>query len=136
MINKVILVGRVGKDAEVRHLDKDLRVASFTLATDEATKRDDKWETKTVWHHIECWRDQADWAAQYVKQGLLLYIEGKLQYSRYTDKQGVERQLTRIVASEMRMLAHPKAKTSDAAIPQGEDVRTTPLSETDDEVPF
>ena len=79
MINKVILVGNVGKDPEVRHLENGTAVASFSLATSETYKdRDGNRQTRTEWHNIVLWRGLADVVEKYVKKGQMLYIEGRL----------------------------------------------------------
>ena len=104
-INKVILVGNVGKDPEIRHLDSGVAVANFPLATSESytAKNGDK-VTSTEWHNIVLWRGLADVAEKYVTKGRQLYIEGKIKTRSYDDKDGNKRYITEIVADVMQML--------------------------------
>lgn len=104
-INKVILVGNVGKDPEIRHLDSGVVVANFPLATSESyiAKNGDK-ITSTEWHNIVLWRGLAEVAEKYVTKGRQLYIEGKIKTRSYDDKEGIKRYITDIVADVMQML--------------------------------
>ncbi|MFO7940557.1 MAG: single-stranded DNA-binding protein [Bacteroidales bacterium] len=103
-VNKVILVGNVGKDPEVRHLDNDLVVANFTLATSETFKRNGEKITNTEWHNITLWRGLAQVAENYVKKGSQLYIEGRIRTRSYDDKDGNKRYITEIIGDNMQML--------------------------------
>jgi len=112
MVNKVILVGNVGKDPEVRYLENGVAVAQFSLATSESFK--DKTGTRTSrteWHNIVLWRGLAEVAEKYVKKGQSLYIEGKITNRSYDAKDGTKRYVTEIVANEMKMLG---AKTTSS----------------------
>jgi len=104
-INKVILVGNVGKDPEIRHLDSGIAVANFPLATSESyiAKNGDKVET-TEWHNIVVWRGLADVAEKYVTKGRQLYIEGKIRTRSWDDKDGNKRYTTEIVADVLQLL--------------------------------
>jgi single-strand DNA-binding protein len=104
-INKVILVGNVGKDPEIRHLDSGVAVANLPLATSESytAKNGDK-VTSTEWHNIVLWRGLAEVAEKYVTKGRQLYIEGKIKTRSYDDKDGNKRYITEIVADVMQML--------------------------------
>ena len=104
-VNKVILVGNLGKDPEVRHLEGGVSVAHFTLATNEYYK--DKQGTRverTEWHNISAWRGLADMADKYLKKGQQVYIEGKLRTRQYQDKDQQTRYITEIIADEISML--------------------------------
>ncbi|EOR94718.1 Single-stranded DNA-binding protein [Arcticibacter svalbardensis MN12-7] len=103
-VNKVILVGHLGKDPEVRHLENGTSVASFTLATSENYTRDGKKVEQTEWHNIVVWRGLADVAEKYLKKGELIYVEGKLRTRSYDDKNGVKRYQTEVVADNFTML--------------------------------
>ena len=112
MINKVILIGNVGKDPEVRYIDNDVPVAHFPLATSETYRnRDGEKVTQTEWHNIVLWRGLAKVAENYVKKGHTLYIEGKIRSRSYEDRDGNKRYITEIVADNMQMLT----KKSDSA---------------------
>ena len=104
-INKVILVGNVGRDPEIRHLDSGVAVANFPMATSETytAKNGDK-VTSTEWHNIVLWRGLAEIAEKYVTKGRQLYIEGKIKTRSYDDKEGNKRYITEIVADVMQML--------------------------------
>jgi single-strand DNA-binding protein len=105
-VNKVILVGRLGKDPEVRNLDSGVAVANFTLATSESYKDKTTGEKKEVteWHNIVLWRGLAEIAQRYLHKGDMVYVEGKLR-SRSWEKDGVTRYTTEVVADNMTMLS-------------------------------
>ncbi|HEX7367355.1 MAG TPA: single-stranded DNA-binding protein [Pelobium sp.] len=103
-INKVILVGHLGKDPEVRHLDGNVSVASFPLATSESYNKDGKRIEQTEWHNIVMWRGLADVAAKYLQKGKLVYIEGKLRTRSFEDKEGHKKYSTEIVAENFTLL--------------------------------
>lgn len=108
-INKVTLIGRVGKDPECRRLENGTAVAKFSLATTESYKDKDGNKNETTdWHNIVIWRQLAEIAEKYVKKGMLLYIEGKITYREYTDKDNVKKHFTEIVANEFKMLESRK----------------------------
>lgn len=103
-VNKVILVGNVGKDPEIRHLDSGVAVASFSLATSESyNAKNGERVTTTEWHNIVLWRGLAEVVEKYVKKGSKLFIEGKIT-SRQYEKDGVTKYFTEIVANNMVML--------------------------------
>lgn len=103
-INKVILVGHLGKDPEVRHLDNGVSVATFPLATSETYTKDNKRIEQTEWHNIVMWRGLAEIAEKYLHKGKLVYIEGKLRTRHFEDKEKVKKYLTEIVADNFTML--------------------------------
>ena len=103
-INKVILVGHLGKDPEVRYLDGGVTVASFPLATSETYNKDGKKIEQTEWHNIVMWRGLADTAAKYLKKGKLIYIEGKLRTRSFEDREGHKKYSTEVVAESFTML--------------------------------
>lgn len=103
-INKVILVGHLGKDPEVRHLEGGVTVASFPLATSESFNKDGKKIEQTEWHNIVMWRGLADIASKYLQKGKLVYIEGKLRTRSFEDKEGHKKYTTEIVAENFTML--------------------------------
>jgi single-strand DNA-binding protein len=104
-INKVILVGNVGKDPDIRYLDNGVVKCSFSLATSESYKnKAGEKVTNTEWHNIVIWRDLAKAAETYVKKGAQLYIEGKISTRSYQDKDGVQRRVTEITADTFQLL--------------------------------
>jgi single-strand DNA-binding protein len=105
MINKVTLIGHLGQDPEVRRLENGTPVGRFSLATSESYRdANNEWQTLTEWHNIVVWRDLAERAEKSIKKGALVYVEGKLTHRKYTDKNGIERISTDIVANTFRGL--------------------------------
>ena len=105
MINKVTLIGHLGQDPEVRRLENGTPVGRFSLATNESYKdANGELVEQTEWHNIVVWRGSAEQAEKYLKKGNLVYVEGKISYRKYTDKNGVEKSLTDIVAFNFRSL--------------------------------
>lgn len=105
-VNKVILVGNLGKDPEVRHLEGGTAVASFSIATTEVYK--DKTGTRqeqTEWHNIVVWRGLAEVAEKYLKKGMTIYIEGKLRTRSWDDKEGHKRYSTEVVGDTFTILS-------------------------------
>ena len=104
-VNKVILVGRLGRDPEVRYLPNGEAVANFGVATSEQWKdRNGERQERTEWHNITMYRRLAEIAGQYLKKGSQVYIEGRIQSRKYTGKDGVERTAYEIIANEMKMI--------------------------------
>lgn len=104
-VNKVILVGNLGKDPEVRHFDGGTSMAKFPLATSETIrdKAGNRTET-TEWHNVVLWRGLAEVAEKYLKKGNTVYIEGKIRTRNYEDKDGIKRYSTEIVGDNLVML--------------------------------
>jgi len=103
-INKVILVGHLGKDPEIRHLEGGVAVASFPLATSETFNKDGRKVEQTEWHNIVMWRGLADVAAKFLQKGKLVYIEGKIRTRQFEDREGIKKYTTEIVAENFTML--------------------------------
>ena len=117
MINKVILVGNVGADPEVRELDGGAKVARIRIATTERIYNKEKNETKelTEWHSITLWRGLAEVVDKYIRKGAQIYIEGKLRTREY-DKNGVKCFATEVVAEELKMLGKREAVSQSAPV--------------------
>jgi single-strand DNA-binding protein len=144
-VNKVILVGNVGKDPEVRHLEGNVSVAKFPLATSESYKKQDGTKVETTeWHNVVMWRGLADVAERFIRKGSLVYIEGKIKTKSWDDKEGIKRYSTEIVADTMTMLGRkPEDSLSGAAAsteynkPAATEASTVPSEpETGDDLPF
>jgi len=103
-INKVILVGHLGKDPEARYLEGGVSVVSFPLATSESFNKDGRKVEQTEWHNIVMWRGLADVAAKYLSKGKLVYIEGKLRTRQFEDREGIKKYTTEIVAENFTLL--------------------------------
>ncbi|GJM59596.1 single-stranded DNA-binding protein [Persicobacter diffluens] len=117
MINKATILGRLGADPEVRHLENGVMVANINVATTEVYKDRNTGERResTEWHRIVLWRGLADIAEKYLKKGDLVYIEGKIETRSYQDQTGVTKYTTDIVAREMKLM--PKARPEGAPAP-------------------
>ena len=135
-VNKVILVGNVGRDPEMKYFDNDVAKANFTLATSErgyTTSSGIQVPERTEWHNIVCWRGLAQIAERFIKKGTLLYVEGKIRTRSYDDQNGVKRYITEIVADSLEMLSRksddqPRDYGSSPHNPQ----ETSQLSDTSD----
>jgi len=104
-VNKVILVGNLGKDPELRYTPSGAAVANFTIATSERYKdRNGQTQEKTEWHNIVAWRQLAEICGKYLHKGKQVYIEGRIQTRSYDDRDGNKRYITEIVADQMQML--------------------------------
>ncbi len=103
-INKVVLVGHVGKKPELRKLENDISVASFPLATSEMGTQDGIRAEQTEWHNVVMWRGLAECAAKYLDKGRLIYLEGKIRTRIFEDKAGIKKQTTEILAESFTIL--------------------------------
>lgn len=130
MVNKVILIGRTGKDPEVTTLRDGMKVARVSLATSEAytNKAGEKVE-QTEWHNLSLWQGRAEIAEKYIQKGQLLYVEGKLHYSVF-EKDNAKHYRTEVVVDKMRMLGGRPAENST----QPDQANSFP--EGDDDLPF
>jgi single-strand DNA-binding protein len=142
MVNKVILIGNLGRDPEVRHLEGGVAVATFSLATNESYRdKNGDWQTNTEWHDIVLWRGLAERAEKQLKRGMQVYIEGKLTHRKYQDKDGHDRYRTEVVADTLRILEKRENRPGGGEMP-GQDTGTRvppPASghaTEDDELPF
>lgn len=137
-VNKVILVGNVGKDPEVRHLDSGVAVANFSLATSETYKnKENQKVTNTEWHNIVVWRGLAEIVEKYVKKGDPLYLEGKIRTRSYDDKEGNKKYITEILVDNLQMLGSKQSNDENSAPAEKEstsDIDTAPQEE--DDLPF
>ena len=145
-LNKAILIGRLGRDPEVRYMPNGEAVCNFSIATSETwnDRQTGQRQERTEWHNITLYRRIAEVAGQYLKKGSQVYIEGRIQSRKYTDKNGIERTAYEIIGSEMKMLGggndsgqqnaqhtppEPPSRQAPAAPAQ-------PVDDIDDDVPF
>jgi len=145
-VNKVILIGNLGKDPEVRALETGAKLARFTIATSESYTDKNTNEKKeiTEWHTIVVWRGLADIAENYLKKGMKVYVEGKLRTRSWQDESGAAKYTTEIVADNFTMLSSKaESNQNQAAYPTNTDKNSTqPLSpdllnkEDEDDLPF
>ena len=139
-VNKVILIGNVGKDPDVRYLDSGVAVATFSLATTErgyTLQNGTQVPERTEWHNIVLWRGLAQTAEKYVHKGDKLYIEGKIKSRSYDDQNGIKRTIVEIFADNMEMLTPRGASQPQAqAVPAQQPVQQPVAENTSDDLPF
>ena len=146
-VNKVILVGRLGQDPEIKYTAGGQALARFSLATDESYKDRNSGEQqrRTEWHNIVAWRRLAEICGEYLTKGKLVYIEGRLRTRKWEDREGNKRSTTEIEAREMQMLSpRGEGDRGSASAPEGAEATSisTPTSSptapeiTDDDIPF
>lgn len=113
-VNKVILIGNIGQDPELRYTSAGIAVATFTLATNESWKdQDGNTQERTQWHNLIAWRKLAEICGEYLKKGSRIYVEGRLQYRNYDDKNGIKRYVTEIIVDQMMMLDSKSSSQAD-----------------------
>lgn len=142
-VNKVLLIGRLGKDPEVRYTTTGGSVATFSIATNENwTDKNGQKQERTEWHRIVAWGKLGEICGQYLSKGREAFVEGRLQTREWTDKDGNKRYTTEIVASNVQFLGgsgeRASSPSSDFAAPSFEapELETRGASTADDEVPF
>lgn len=150
-VNKVILIGNLGKDPEVKYTPQGTPVATITLATNERYKdKSGQWQDRTEWHNVVLWQRLAEIAGEYLKKGGKVYIEGRLQTRSWDDKQtGQKRYMTEVVANDLVLLggrgessegggysrgASSGGNNFDQRMPEPEPAGATPIS--DEDIPF
>jgi single-strand DNA-binding protein len=142
MINKVILVGNLGRDPEVRHLENGGMVAHFSVATNENRRdKNGQWQKHTEWHDVTAWSALAERVAQQLHKGSLVYIEGKITHRKWQDREGRERYSTDIIANVIRNLDKREGAKSpfdneDAAILPEEQDEDIQGAGSGDDLPF
>jgi single-strand DNA-binding protein len=129
MINKVIFIGNLGADPEVRHLESGVSVARLRIATNENYRdKAGEWQTVTEWHDVVAWRWLAERAEKQLTKGSMVYIEGKLTHRKWQDKDGVERYSTEVVANELRSLER-RERPETPPLPPFESVASANVTE-------
>ena len=127
-VNKVIIVGNLGRDPETRYMPNGDAVTNIAVATTESWKDKNTGEKKelTEWHRITFYRKLAEIAGQYLKKGSQVYVEGKLQTRKWTDKENVERYTTEVIADSMQMLGSRQGMGGGAGAPMDDDYSSAP----------
>lgn len=144
-VNKVILLGNCGRDPEVRYLADGKAVTNISIAT--STKRKDKSSGETIedtqWHRVTFYDRLAEIAGEYIKKGVPVYVEGRLKYGKYQDKDGVEKNTCDIVATELQLLGSREQQPKQAEAPKSQAGGTSRQQasksddfHTDDDIPF
>ena len=146
-VNKVILIGNLGKDPDLRYMPGGEAVANITLATSETWKdKTGAKQEKTEWHRVTFYRKLAEIVGEYLKKGSSVYVEGRLETRKWTDKSGTDRYTTEVIANEMRMLGSKSGGSSfegesknNKTSPPKDSAASTPNSgfgDMDDDIPF
>ena len=153
-VNKVILVGRLGRDPETRYMPNGDAITNFSLATDEQWRdRNGERQTRTEWHNVSLYGKLGEIAGQYLRKGSQVFIEGKIQSRKYTDKDGIERMAYNIIGNEMKMLGNRNdgsdSGNNNAAPPTSnpppeaprrkppqQTPTTPPIDDIEDDIPF
>ena len=146
-VNKVILVGNLGADPEVRHSGQGMAICTLKVATSESwtDKASGEKKEKTEWHRVKLFGKLGEIAGEYLRKGRQVYIEGSLRTEKYTGQDGVEKYTTDIVASEMQMLGgadkgerqeRPRAEAPRQAQPPTQSRTVAPAPDFDDDIPF
>jgi single-strand DNA-binding protein len=139
-VNKVILVGRLGRDPEIRYTPSGQALAKFPLATDENRKdKDGNWQSETTWHNIVLWAQQAERAGENLKKGNLVYVEGRIRNRSWDDPEtGQKKYMTEIIGDRFRMLETRGAseQTSDYSESSSSQPTQSQQAQEDDDLPF
>ena len=142
-VNKVILVGNLGRDAELRYTPGGAAVAKFSIATTEMwNDKSGQRQERTEWHNIDLWGKQAETLSEYLVKGKQVYIEGRLQTDEYTDKEGVKRKSTKVRCDRVVLLGgggggRPQRQAAAAGASEHMEPMGEPVTElTDDDIPF
>ena len=152
MLNKVQLIGRLGRDPEVRYMPNGEAVCNFSIATSESwnDRQTGQRTERTEWHNITLYRRLAEVAGQYLRKGSQVYIEGKIQSRKYVDKNGIERTAYEIIGSEMKMLGDTSGGAQQQTTPPAQNQTpppppqrqaqakqpVQPVNDVEDDVPF
>ena len=137
-VNKVILVGNLGRDPELRYTQQGTAVANFSLATSERfKKKDGTRDERTEWHRIVVWGQTAEFCSQYLSKGRTVYIEGRLQTREWENKEGQKQKTTEIVAQEVQFVGPRESGSGGGGKPAGASGASgEPPPPADDDIPF
>jgi single-strand DNA-binding protein len=131
--NKIIVVGNLGRDPELRYTGQGTPVCTFSLATNERRKdRNGELQDQTTWFRVTLWERRAEAASQYLSKGMPVYVEGRLRVEEYTDRDGKPRQSLEVTATDMQFIGGKQDKDRSESLPQQERERDL----TDDDIPF
>jgi single-strand DNA-binding protein len=135
--NKIILVGNLGRDPELRYTPQGTPVCTFSLATNERRKdKSGEMQDQTTWFRITLWNRQAETAAQYLTKGRPVYIEGRLRVEEYTDRDGKPRYSLEVTATEMHFIGSGRSEDAMAARASVGEPPSAPADPADDDIPF
>lgn len=137
-VNKVILIGNLGKDPEVKYTPSGVQIAKFSLATSERVKKGDNWEEKTDWHNIVLFSRQAEYAKEYLKKGMTVFVDGKISTRTWDDENGVRKYITEIIGNVVKNLSVKRDDSSNNNHEQAEHEQHSAEKDSDpvDDLPF
>lgn len=135
-LNKVMLLGRLGADPELRYTQSGQAVCTFNVATSERYKSGEEWQERTEWHRIVVWGRQGENAAEYLAKGREVFIEGRLQTRKWQDKSGTDRYTTEIVANNVQFLGGKRDGGGGGNYPPPPGDEDGPVMNDDDDIPF
>jgi single-strand DNA-binding protein len=135
-VNKVILIGRLGKDPETRYTPNGKAICNFTLATSRAWKKDGEKQEETEWHRLVAYEQLAEIVGQYLRKGSLAYFEGRLKTRKWQDKDGTEKYTTEVIAHEMKMIGGKESGDAPAKDGRSSQKPSTGFDDVDDDIPF
>lgn len=141
-VNKVILLGRLGKDPEMRYAPSGTAIATFSIATNHRQKSEGEWVEKTEWHNILAFGKTAEFAGEYLNKGKQVFIDGRLQTSSWEDQQGVKKYKTEIIVNELQMVGGKgdggasTTTSSNSASKEPIKEAPEPATEEEDDLPF
>ncbi|MGI6393303.1 MAG: single-stranded DNA-binding protein [bacterium] len=145
-LNKVLLLGRLGRDPEKKYTNSGIAVCNFSMATSESVRKGSGYEEKTEWHRIVAFGNQAENVARFVKKGSLVFVEGRIQSRSYQDKEGNERYVTEIISNSIRFLDMKESSDGEERVYQKkeegekeilkEEESEAPAIDDDDDLPF
>jgi single-strand DNA-binding protein len=133
-LNKVLLIGRLGADPEIRYTADGTAVANFRMATNRPVKRGEQWEEETDWHRVVAWKRLAEICGQYLNKGSQVFVEGQLRTRSWDDQDGNKRYITEVVAKDLQMLGARGERGPEMAAGAGGG--EPPLPPIEDDVPF
>jgi len=136
MLNKTMLIGRLGADPEVRYTQNGVPVVNFNIATTERWKKDGEQQERTEWHRIIAWKGLAEICSQYLQKGKLVYIEGKLRSRTWEDNDGNRHRVTEVAAQTMQMLDRAGSNGSSGDSKNNEPPKYEGPGPGDDDIPF
>lgn len=135
-LNKVMLLGRLGADPELRYTQSGQAVCTFNVATSERFKSGEEWQERTEWHRVVVWGRQGENAAEYLAKGREVFVEGRLQTRKWQDKSGVDRYTTEVVANNVQFLGGKREGAGGGGYPPPPGDEDGPVMAEDDDIPF
>lgn len=126
-LNKVQLIGNLGKDVETKFTPSGLQISKFTVATTDSVKKGDTWENVTEWHNITCFGKTAEFADKYLKKGNAVYLEGRIKTESWEDESGVKKYKTGIIADKLMSLTKKESVNDNQEQPAGNEAESDSL---------